>query len=127
MKSMGIIISLLVSFSLGWTWHVNTNTVDYVNVIVWEKDRECTTSTNSEGHSTMSCRYVVHTDSETFENTDSLWNWKFNSSDVQRNLRVDEQACLKVVGYRIALVSAYRNIVAIADSTQCDSNTKVVL
>jgi len=105
--------------AIGWSYHVNFNTVDYVNVTVWEKDRECTTSTNSEGNTTMSCRYVVHTDVETFENTDSVWHWKFNSSDVQRNLRTEESFCLKVVGYRVSTLSMYRNIISIADPAQC--------
>jgi hypothetical protein len=119
MRGFFILFAVLFVVAIGWSLHVNFNTVDYVNVTVWEKDRECTTSTNSEGHTTMSCRYVVHTDSETFENTDSLMLLKFNSSDVQRNLRTEESFCLKVVGYRITLFSAYRNIVGVVEPSLC--------
>lgn len=119
-RTIFILIIALFGFSIGWSIHVNINTVDHVLVTVWEKDRECKTSTDGDGNTTADCRYVVHTDSETFENTDSLLLWKFNSSDIHRNLRDDEQYCVKVVGYRIPLFSTYRNIVEIADSTQCE-------
>ena len=73
-------------------------------------DRECTTRTD-----TTSCRYVVYTDAEVFENTDSLLDGKFNSSDVQNQIRQaeGEQVTLRVRGVRLPFFSTYRNIIEV--------------
>lgn len=58
-----------------------------------------------------SSKYLIYTDSEVFENTDSLWYWKWNSSDVYRDLEVGKQYEAEVYGFRVPFLSWYRNIV----------------
>lgn len=46
-----------------------------------------------------------------YENEDSLWYGKFNSSDYIMNLKVGQTYTFTTVGYRIPFLSAYPNIV----------------
>lgn len=82
-----------------------------VTVTVTDKER----IVESSGEGTSS-RYLIFTETEdgtveVFENTDALWFGKFNSSDVQGQLRVDETYRLRVYGWRVPLLSMYRNII----------------
>lgn len=52
---------------------------------------------------------------EVFENTDAWLSLKFNSSDVQGHLKVNETYEAKVVGFRSGLFSMHRNIVDVKD------------
>jgi hypothetical protein len=103
---IGILLVLL-----GVQWHVINSTQEWVTVEIWDKERECRTSTDADGATTMRCRYVVHTDVETFTNKDTLLALKFNSSDVHRNLREGETYEVLVYGWRIPWASSYRNII----------------
>lgn len=60
-------------------------------------------------------KYLVYTEEETFENTDSWMFWKFNSSDVQGRLLEGNRYRVKVYGWRIPFFSSYRNIVKIKE------------
>lgn len=75
---------------------VHYTTQEWVTVTIWDKDRD--------GH------YMVHTDQESFTNSDSVLAFKFNSSDVQRQLREGQEYRLLVTGFRIPVLSMYRNI-----------------
>lgn len=55
-------------------------------------------------------KYLVFTDKEVFENTDSIFAWKFDSSDIQSKLEPGKKCIAKVVGIRIPMASSYRNI-----------------
>lgn len=55
-------------------------------------------------------KYLIFTDSEVFENTDSLLRWKFNSSDVYAALPNGKTCTLLVNGWRIPFLSMYRNV-----------------
>jgi hypothetical protein len=79
-----------------------------VTITVTDKER----IVESNGESTSS-KYLVFTDTEVFENTDDLFLWKFNSSDVQGKLKVGEKYTVLVIGWRVPLLSMYRNIVNI--------------
>lgn len=52
-----------------------------------------------------------------YENEDSLWYGKFNSSDYIMNLKVDQSYTFTTVGYRIPFLSAYPNIVRYTPKT----------
>ena len=60
---------------------------------------------------------LIHTNSGVFMNSDTLWWFKFNSSDVQSKLIQAKQSGKKVriktVGTRIPLFSQYPNILEI--------------
>ncbi|MNC80987.1 hypothetical protein D3C75_1339710 [compost metagenome] len=51
----------------------------------------------------------------TFENTDSLWETKFNSSDIYAELEVGKTYKFEVYGFRIAFWSKYENIVEVQE------------
>lgn len=74
------------------------------------RDKERVTQTSSEGG--VSSKYLVYTDGEVFENTDSLLNGKFDSSDVYGRLKRDQSYRCKVEGWRIPVFSMYRNILS---------------
>jgi len=52
-------------------------------------------------------------DAEVFENTDDLFYFKFNSSDVQNELKVDNSYTVKVIGFRVPFLSMHRNILSV--------------
>lgn len=58
-------------------------------------------------------KYLVFTDKETFENTDTLFYLKYNSSDVHSKLSDGKTYKLKVYGFRIPFLSMYRNIIGV--------------
>lgn len=84
----------------------------------WTAD-ECTiTVTDKErvvkgGGDSVSSKYLVFTETETFENTDCLRRFKFNSSDIHGSLKIGETYHVKVYGWRVPLLSMYRNIVRV--------------
>ena len=58
-------------------------------------------------------KYLVYTDAETFENTDSYLSWKFDSSDVHGHLKDGQSYNVTVRGWRWKMFSSYRNIVEV--------------
>lgn len=58
-------------------------------------------------------KYLVFTENEVFENTDSWLKLKFNSSDVYRDLKESETVTAEVCGWRVPFLSWYRNIIKI--------------
>lgn len=56
-------------------------------------------------------RYLIYTDNETFENTDSWAYGKFNSSDMYGNIYGDKNYSCKVAGWRVPFWSSYRNLI----------------
>lgn len=59
---------------------------------------------------TVTSKYLVFTDVETFENTDMMFIGKFNSSDIQGKLIVDSTYTATVYGWRVPFMSMYRNL-----------------
>lgn len=60
-----------------------------------------------------SSKYLVFTDSESFENTDCFLRFKFNSSDIQGRLKRGKTYKAVVYGWRVPVLSWCRNIVKI--------------
>lgn len=58
-------------------------------------------------------KYLIFGEDEVFENTDSYIFWKFDSSDLYRDLEKGESYRVKVSGWRVPFLSMYRNIVEI--------------
>ena len=56
-------------------------------------------------------KYLIYTTTETFENTDSVWYWKFNSSDIHGQITPGRHV-VNVYGWRVPLLSKYRNVVS---------------
>ena len=61
-----------------------------------------------------SSKYLVFTEDETFKNSDTIWYLKFNSSDIYGRLEPGEYQ-FDVYGYRIPLLSSYRNIIEVKE------------
>lgn len=97
------IAGALAITSMGYTY----GTGDEVDIHVTDKDRIVTTSGED-----VSSKYLVFTENETFENTDSWLSLKLASSDLQGKLKIGSDYKCDVYGWRIPLLSKYRNIVS---------------
>lgn len=75
-------------------------------VEVYVKDKERITESQSG-------KYLIFTDKEVFENTDSILYWKFNSSDFYSEIEKEQTYKFRVYGFRIPFLSWYRNIIEI--------------
>ncbi len=102
-------ISLLAGVNAAYVF----GTADQMTITVSDKER--IVETDSDGQATS--KYLIFTDKETFENTDSLLRLKFNSSDLQGSLKAGQTYRCDVYGWRIPVLSAYRNLV------KCDNVT----
>ena len=60
-------------------------------------------------------RYLIYTEDEVFENTDSFWFQKWNSSDYYQRLEQGGVIEVVVAGWRVPWASMYRNIIEIKD------------
>lgn len=78
-----------------------------VTVTVQDKERVCDSNRN--------CKYLIFTDGGTFENTDTLLNGKFDSSDVYGRIDEGKTYTFKVAGFRQGILSMYPNIIEIVD------------
>src|SRR3990167_9804398 len=56
-------------------------------------------------------KYLIFGEKEVYENTDSLWYWKWNSSDFYKDLKVGQKYQLRVYGFRFGFFSWYKNII----------------
>lgn len=84
-------------------------TDEYVTFTVTDKER----IVNNTSEGTRS-KYLVFTDKGTFENTDSLFYWKWNSSDLYGRIRKGETYKAHVYGFRVGFLSWYKNIVSVS-------------
>ena len=76
------------------------------------KDTVCGTVTGKERvNSDENSYYLIFTDNDVFKNVDDLSVMKFNSSDIYAQLNEGEEYCFTVAGYRIPLISMYKNII----------------
>lgn len=57
--------------------------------------------------------YLVFTDKGVYQNTDSLWYFKFDSSDVQNEMVVGSVCDMTVYWYRVPFLSWYQNILEV--------------
>lgn len=60
-------------------------------------------------------KYLVYTDNGTYEITDSLVYWRWNSSDLYGKIKVGKTYEAKVYGWRIPIFSSYKNIVSVEE------------
>lgn len=81
---------------------------DEEGVVITIKDKERVVNRDGEGS-----KYLIWTEEgETFENVDSLLFGKFNSSDLYGQLERGMKYRCKVFGFRIKLLSIYRNLIS---------------
>ena len=72
------------------------------------KDKERITTGSGES---ISSKFIIYTENEVFENTDSWIYFKFNSTDHQNKYTVGETYRVKVAGWRVPFLSMYRNVI----------------
>lgn len=100
-------LALLIVIAIGYPI-MYYQTSEIVTIKVTDKER----IVESDGENTTS-KYLIFTETETFENTDLLFEGKFNSSDIQSKLSKGKEYRVKVYGWRIPFLSMYRNIAEI--------------
>lgn len=105
--AIAVIVSVFTSF----------NDTEYV-VTVTDKERVVYGESSS---------YLVFTEDEqgnvmVFENTDNLLRGKFDSSNIQGQLKAGNTYRITVVGYRVPFLSMYQNIIEIEGATDETTN-----
>lgn len=81
------------------------STGDQLTATVTDKERVC------ESGKDGACKWMILTDKMSFENTDTIWHWKFNSTDVQSSVNVGETYNFDYYGWRLPFFSIYPNLV----------------
>lgn len=84
------------------------STVGFARVLVSEPVEF--TVQNQEVVYSGSSRYLIYTKGEVFENTDSTFLMKWNSSDLQNEMQVGKHCKAMAYGYRVPFLSWYRNL-----------------
>ena len=101
-------ISLLTIAILGTALLFPYLTYDEVTAKVTGKERVVTRSASY---------YLVFTEGETLKNADSIMYFKFNSSDLYGMLKEGTTYKFGIYGWRIPILSSYRNIVSMKGTT----------
>jgi len=108
-RAWAFIIVLIIAISAVASPFVAYGTKRTVTAEVTRTERVCT------GGAQVSCRYLVFTDGTTYENTDSLFFLKFNSSDIYGHIKTGHTYRLTISGFRVPLASMYPNIVSLEE------------
>lgn len=111
---IGVLLVGIIAYNVAWF-----GSGEEIEITVTDKERIVETSGSGEDQSVDS-KYLVFTENETFENTDVTFLGKWNSSDVQGQLRVDHTYRVKVYGWRVGFFSMYRNITEIIEEIEPD-------
>ncbi len=80
-------------------------------LVTREPERQCKTSSDSEGNVSTACNWLIYTPNEVFVNEDNLLMLKFNSADVANRLNPGIVYCAKVNWFRIPFMSSFRNVI----------------
>lgn len=99
---VALIFVVILAVMFGGTIYANGN--DH-NVTITVEDKERVTDGDTS-------KYLVFTDKGTFENTDSLFEGKHNSSDVYGKLKRGKTYDCHVQGHRHPWLSMYENIIS---------------
>ena len=100
----------IIIFSVGYTYQKTT--VEQVYITVIDKQR----ITDNSGS-----KYLIFGDKESFENTDSMFHVKHNSSDIQSHFHIGCSYEVEVYGKRVPFLSMYRNITKIIKEDPCST------
>lgn len=111
---VAIMIVVILVLSIGYEAIFSFNDTDYT-ITVTDKERIYEGSRD-----TSSSKYLVfgddaNGDSLVFENTDCFIRGKWNSSNIQGQLKEGNTYKVTVVGYRVSFFSMYQNIIKIEE------------
>lgn len=103
-----LVVLNIILFLLGVGILANSNEKTYIITVM---EKECIFD-----YHTHSSKYLVFGENKNgealvFENADSFLRLKWNSSDIQTQLKEDNTYKITVVGYRIPSLSRYQNII----------------
>jgi len=98
---IGVLILIFVGYGIAYY-----NSVERILITV--KDKEQIVSGYGKD---MSSKFIIYSENEVFENTDEIIFSKFNSADFQNNIEIGKTYQVKVIGWRIPILSSYRNII----------------
>ena len=109
-----IMIIVILVLSIGYEAIFSFNDTEYT-ITVTDKERIYEGSGD-----TSSSKYLVFGDDDNgnslvFENTDCFIRGKWNSSNIQGQLKEGNTYKVTVVGYRVSLFSMYQNIIKIEE------------
>ena len=109
-----IMIAVILVLSIGYEAIFSFNDTEYT-ITVTDKERIYEGSGD-----TSSSKYLVFGDDENgnslvFENTDCFIRGKWNSSNIQGQLKEGNTYKVTVVGYRVSFFSMYQNIIKIEE------------
>lgn len=74
------------------------------NVLIQDKERIVDNS------GAITSKYLIYTDREVFENVDTLWELKWDSSDLYGKIQKGQVCNFTVTGFHIPFLGSYRNI-----------------
>lgn len=103
-----IFLAAFFAIILGVGALYNYGTDEYVTFTVEDKERVV----KSNGETTTSA-YLIFTEAETFKNSDTIFYWKWNSSDIYGSLKRGSTYRARVYGFRFGLLSMYRNVISV--------------
>lgn len=96
------VVAVIGVLLIGWALYYAYGTKHEETFVIKDK----ITKRNHEGDD----KYLIYTNKGTFEDTDTLLNMKFNSSDVYGQLEKGKTYTCTVNGFRVPLFSSYKNI-----------------
>lgn len=103
-----LIISMIVLSSLIVSPLIAYNTDENIQFTIKNKERVTTGSGQN-----IQSKYLIYTDNGVYENTDTVWYWKWNSADVYNDIEIGKQCNARVYGFRIPFLSWFKNIISI--------------
>lgn len=111
---VAIMVSVILVLSIGYEAIFSFNDTEYT-ITVTDKERIYEGSGD-----TSSSKYLVFGDDDNgnslvFENTDCFIRGKWNSSNIQGQLKEGNTYKVTVVGYRVSFFSMYQNIIKIEE------------
>ena len=104
-----LLVAVVIVFAAGTAGIIGavaSNFYQESNIKLTVKDKERVVNRNGQGS-----KYLVWSEDETFENVDSLFKGKFNSSDLYGKLEIGKTYNCRVYGWRNSFFSMYRNII----------------
>jgi len=99
-----IVLALVIFTAYPIAYKMSAETIE---ISIKEKER----ITTGKGENIES-KFIIYSETEVFENTDSWLYFKFNSADYQNKFTVGKTYKVKVAGWRVPFLSMYRNIVS---------------
>lgn len=83
---------------------------EYETIHVNKTERVCGYEANTNKGGSIECKYMVFSDKGVFKNTDSIFIFKFNSSDIYGEIHENNSYEISYYGWRFRLLSMYPNI-----------------